>query len=74
MRGLFMAFGGEVAPGVALDIVRAVDVAPTVLALLGFDAPAWMEGVPIDLSASARPVSGTRHRADPQAKHEGRAQ
>ncbi len=52
MHGLFMAFGREVAAGVALDLVRAIDVAPTVLELLGFEPPDWMEGAAIDLSSS----------------------
>jgi len=30
-----------------LLMVRAVDVAPTVLALLGLSVPGWMEGAPI---------------------------
>ena len=31
--------------------VRAVDVAPTVLALLGQSVPGWMEGRPLDLGS-----------------------
>ncbi|MDP6980696.1 MAG: ectonucleotide pyrophosphatase/phosphodiesterase [Myxococcota bacterium] len=53
MHGLFMAFGREVGAGAELDLVRAIDVAPTVLALLGFEAPEWMEGTAIALSSAA---------------------
>jgi predicted AlkP superfamily pyrophosphatase or phosphodiesterase len=44
MGALFLAAGRGVRPGLRLGEVRAVDVAPTVLALLGVEAPRWMEG------------------------------
>lgn len=47
MAALFAAVGRGVAGGLALGEVRSIDVAPTVLALLGVPIPAWMEGRPI---------------------------
>ena len=47
MAALFAAVGRGVPEGLALDEVRSIDVAPTVLALLGVPIPAWMEGRPI---------------------------
>src|SRR5262245_12206339 len=56
MSALFAAVGGGVPAGLALGEVRSIDVAPTVLSLLGVPVPAWMEGRPIpELSAPARP-------------------
>jgi predicted AlkP superfamily pyrophosphatase or phosphodiesterase len=49
MTGLFAAVGRGVAAGLRPGRVRAVDVAPTVLALLGEPVPAWMEGRPVPL-------------------------
>lgn len=53
MRALFAALGRGVAPGARPGTVRAVDVAPTVLSLLGIPIPASMEGRPIPLAAGA---------------------
>ena len=47
MGGLFLALGRGARPGTKLGEVRAVDVAPTILALLGLSVPEWMEGTPI---------------------------
>jgi predicted AlkP superfamily pyrophosphatase or phosphodiesterase len=47
MSGILLAFGAGVEPGASLGSVRAVDVAPTVLALLGIPVPDWMEGRPL---------------------------
>jgi arylsulfatase A-like enzyme len=44
MGALFVAAGRGIAPGTRLARVRAIDVAPTVLALLGVARPDWMEG------------------------------
>jgi arylsulfatase A-like enzyme len=55
MAALFAARGRGVAPGAKLGTVRAIDVAPTVLALLGQPIPDWMEGRPIPLDA--RPLA-----------------
>jgi hypothetical protein len=52
MGALFGAIGRGVAAGVRPGTVRAVDVAPTVLALLGLPTPGWMEGRPISLDAA----------------------
>jgi len=51
MAGIFYALGRGVAPGVRPGRVRAIDVAPTVLALLGVPQPAAMTGQPIPLGA-----------------------
>jgi hypothetical protein len=47
MSGIFVAFGAGVPRGAQLGPVRAIDVAPTLLALLGVPAPEWMEGRPL---------------------------
>lgn len=47
MAAILVAAGRGVAVGRVLPPVHNVDVAPTVLALLGEDPPAWMEGRPI---------------------------
>jgi predicted AlkP superfamily pyrophosphatase or phosphodiesterase len=47
MAALFVAIGRGVPEGARLGEVRTVDVAPTVLALLGQPVPEWMEGEPI---------------------------
>ena len=47
MGALFGAIGRGVAAGARPGTVRAVDVAPTVLALLGLPIPEWMEGRPV---------------------------
>ena len=52
MGALFGAIGRGVAAGARPGTVRAVDVAPTVLALLGLPIPSWMEGRPISLDAA----------------------
>jgi predicted AlkP superfamily pyrophosphatase or phosphodiesterase len=44
MQAMISAAGRGVTPGVTLEGARAIDVAPTVLELLGVPAPAWMEG------------------------------
>ena len=48
MAGLFIAAGRGAGVGVKLNSVRSIDVAPTVLSLLGLEAPAWMEGRSVD--------------------------
>jgi hypothetical protein len=48
MAAMLVAAGRGIAPGVRLASVANVDVAPTVLSLLGLEAPAWMEGRPIE--------------------------
>jgi hypothetical protein len=51
MAGIFFALGRGVAPGARPGRVHALDVAPTVLALLGQPQPAAMTGRPIALDA-----------------------
>jgi hypothetical protein len=62
MTGLFAAIGRGVEPGSHPPLVHAVDVAPTVLSLLGMTPPDWMEGRPVSLSAPAadRPLEPAR--------------
>jgi hypothetical protein len=48
MHGIFVALGRGVAAGARLPRVRAIDVAPTVAALLGIEAPAQSEGAAIE--------------------------
>jgi arylsulfatase A-like enzyme len=57
MGAIFVAFGRGARPGTELGEVRAVDVAPTVLALLGIAVPRWMEGSPI--AELIPPVAGS---------------
>jgi hypothetical protein len=47
MGALFLAVGRGAAPGADLGEVRSLDVAPTVLRLLGLEVPAGMQGQPI---------------------------
>ncbi len=47
MGGLFLALGRGASAGVRTGPVQAVDVAPTVLALLGVPQPDWMPGRPV---------------------------
>jgi hypothetical protein len=53
MHAIFYAAGPDVCPG-ALGEVRNIDVAPTILRLLGVPPPATMEGRPIELCAGPR--------------------
>jgi hypothetical protein len=48
MASLFIAVGRSVTPGTRLPVVANLDVAPTVLALLGRPIPEWIEGAPIE--------------------------
>ena len=63
MHAIFMARGRGARPGVDLGVVRAVDVAPTVLHLLGQTPPDWMEG---------RVIEGMRVDPVPVASGSGR--
>lgn len=64
MAALFMAFGRGVRPGTRLGVVRAIDVAPTVLALLGQPIPDRMEGRVIDAIVPAPAASPGASPAD----------
>lgn len=44
MAAILVAFGRGAVPGSRLGVVSNLDVAPTVLALLGVRVPEWMEG------------------------------
>ena len=55
MEALFLAAGPGIDPGTRLGRVRALDVAPTVLAILGVEPPEWMEGRPIEALVATAP-------------------
>jgi len=55
MAGILLARGAGVPPGTELGTVRAVDVAPTVLALLDVPIPEHLEGAPLLGSEDAIP-------------------
>jgi predicted AlkP superfamily pyrophosphatase or phosphodiesterase len=48
MHGLFIAAGRGVTPGARLPLLHSIDIAPTVLSLLGVEIPEWMRGSPIE--------------------------
>ncbi len=48
MGAFFVAAGRGVPAGTKLGEARAIDIAPTVLALLGVPTPVWMEGRPLE--------------------------
>lgn len=52
MSAFFAAIGRDVAAGARPGTVRAIDVAPTVLSLLGIPIPDSMEGRPIPLATN----------------------
>ncbi|NNL65843.1 MAG: hypothetical protein HKP30_06355, partial [Myxococcales bacterium] len=60
MASIFLAIGRGVAPGRELDEVRARDVAPTVLALLGLPIPDAMQGRAIGLLPRTQSAEETR--------------
>jgi arylsulfatase A-like enzyme len=62
MGGLLIAVGRGISAGSRLGIVRALDVAPTVLAWLGIVRPEWMEGRPIVGLASESVLPAPRRR------------
>jgi arylsulfatase A-like enzyme len=64
MSAIFLALGRGVAPGFSPGRVRALDVAPTVLALLGLPVPETMEGRPIALAPDA-PAGAARREETP---------
>jgi len=68
MAAIFVAFGRGARPGTRLPPVRAVDVAPTVLALFGVEVPDWMEGRPIE---GLLPSSAERGAAQREATRSG---
>ncbi|MCP4039687.1 MAG: alkaline phosphatase family protein [bacterium] len=52
MHGLFIARGRGISPGHEFPLLRAIDIAPTVLGLLGVEIPEWMQGSPITLDGT----------------------
>ncbi len=59
MAALFVAAGRGVVAGTKLPPQRSLDVAPTVLALLGVRVPGWMEGRPIEAIVPQAAASAT---------------
>ena len=59
MGAILIAGGRGVAPGARLGVVHGLDVAPTVLALLGQPIPSWMQGRPISAIVPGAGVSAT---------------
>lgn len=47
MAGIFIAVGRGIPKGRVVPLVRSIDVAPTILFLLGEKVPPWMEGRPV---------------------------
>ena len=62
MGALLIAAGPGIAPGSRLGAVRALDVAPTLLAWLGIPPPEWMQGRPIAGLVAGEPAPGARRR------------
>jgi len=57
-EGIFLAWGPGVRPGVALQGARIVDLAPTILWLMGLSVPDHMDGRPlVEAFAEARAVN-----------------
>ncbi len=50
MNGIFVALGREVGVGARLPAAQAIDLAPTIAALLGIDPPEHSEGTALDLT------------------------
>jgi predicted AlkP superfamily pyrophosphatase or phosphodiesterase len=65
MGALFVAFGRGAPAGLSLGGVRALDVAPTVLALLGVPAPEWFEGRAIEELIPGAAVRESAPREEP---------
>lgn len=55
-RGFFLAKGPGIAPGSTLPVGHALDLAPTVLELMGADIPEYFEGKPMVQTAIATAV------------------
>ena len=49
MEGVFLAYGNKIKPK-AINKVKQVDVAPTILSLLDVEIPKYMEGKEIKLN------------------------
>ena len=47
MAGIFVAVGRGIPKDRIVPVVRSIDVAPTILALLGEEVPDWMQGRPL---------------------------
>ena len=59
MQGIFIAYGANERPGVTVQAAQLVDLAPTIMHLMGLPVPAHMDGRVLDeiFPAGFRPVS-----------------
>jgi arylsulfatase A-like enzyme len=59
MQGIFIAYGANARPGVTVQAAQLVDLAPTIMHLMGLPVPAHMDGRVLDeiFPAGFRPVS-----------------
>jgi len=77
MFALFVASGRGISPGSRVNRVRSLDVAPTVLSLLGLPVPDWMEGRPIAgvgvEAAAPAPLASGRVGLQDSAQHADQA-
>ena len=48
MHGIFLAYGQSIRPGALAEKAQIVDLAPTILHLMGEPVPEHMDGVPLD--------------------------
>ena len=53
MQAMIAAAGRGVSPGAAPETPHNLDVAPTILGLLGVPIPEWVEGEPLALAPGA---------------------
>lgn len=72
MHAMFFARGRGARPGTDLGVVRVIDVAPTVLHLLGLEPPSWMEGRVIEGLRVDGAVPTAASRAVPSARGSAR--
>ena len=70
MNGVFMAYGKDVKPGVEVDGASLIDLAPTILYLMGEPRTSPMDGRVLD-EILLRPIEQVSWREDDQAADEG---
>jgi len=72
MAAVFLALGRGVAPGARPGPVHVLDVAPTVLTLLGLPVPESMEGRPVALDGAGPRPAAAAPPSDPPPPEPGR--
>jgi predicted AlkP superfamily phosphohydrolase/phosphomutase len=65
MNGIFMAYGAAVQPGATVHDASLVDLAPTILHLMGEPVAAHMDGRVLDEMLAAEPVASASRRNPP---------